>query len=302
MPLSSYLHQYHNIQAQTIECLKDLDTLVFKVTDVLDNIYIIKLYNKNKFNLVNKLHEIALFLAYIQHPKSETPNPKPAILDFQLETYYVIVSKWIEGGTPKAITVAIARKMGATLAILHNAAEDFEPILSLQHINNTLMVEIETLILQSSLGIALDKNEKERLKEIFLKVQQKLNEIGYEKKHYGLIHSDLHFGNWLQQGNNVIPIDFDEMAYGHYLTDIAVIFAEIDHFSSKQAAMLKKALLKGYGIHRTLPTTFSIDFLHFEYVAAALYLNWACHPNHSTILAHPQKRRFAEIALKKLIN
>ncbi|MEY4905401.1 MAG: hypothetical protein RLZZ292_3216, partial [Bacteroidota bacterium] len=315
--ISKFLLQHYNIQAKTIECLKDQDTLVFKVTDVLEYSCIIKLYKKNKKNLVDKLHEITLFLEYIQiqnfkpetpNPKLQTRNPKPETPNFKLQTtnsklqtYYIIISKWIEGNVLNVITTPIGRKMGETLAILHNGAAGFEPILSLQHINSALIAQIETLILQSSLSISLEKNEKECLKHRLFQVQQKLNEIGYTKEHYGLIHSDLHFGNWLQQGDRLIPIDFDEMAYGHYLTDIAVVFAEIDHFSSKRAAILKKALLRGYEAHRALPTTFLDDFLYFEYVAAALYLNWACHPNHSTILEQPPKRHFAEIALKKLI-
>ncbi len=302
MQISDYLYQHHRIQAQTIECLKDLDTFVFKVTDVLDNKYSVKLYNKKKCDLVKQLHQIALFLDYYQ-----TQNPKlPQIsTDRQVsnsENHYFILSKWIEGTVPKPITAKICRQIGTSIASLHHAAEQFETVLPLQHIDADLMPQIEQRILTSPLSTLLNEIEKKQLHETFLTLQQKLNQIGYERKDYGPIHSDLHFGNWLQQGKKLVPIDFDEMAYGHYLTDIAVVFAEIDDFSSKRAAILKKALLKGYVAHRVLPTYFLDDFLYFENVAAALYLNWTCDPNHSMVLEHPKKRRYAEITLKKLIH
>ena len=67
---------------------------------------------------------------------------------------------------------------------------------------------------------------------------------------FGLIHSDLSFGNVLFTADEVLPIDFDDCGFGYYLYDLAVILAgpwERPGFQQR-----REALLQGYREMREL--------------------------------------------------
>jgi Ser/Thr protein kinase RdoA (MazF antagonist) len=51
--------------------------------------------------------------------------------------------------------------------------------------------------------------------------------IGETSDNFGIIHADLHFGNFLVQDDQVSVIDFDQLGWGHYLYDLAVLMVEL---------------------------------------------------------------------------
>ncbi len=68
--------------------------------------------------------------------------------------------------------------------------------------------------------------------------------LGEGPRVFGLIHSDLHQGNYLFQGRDVHAIDFDECGFGHYLFDIAVTLFALRR--REDYAPLRAAFLQGY--------------------------------------------------------
>jgi Ser/Thr protein kinase RdoA (MazF antagonist) len=80
-----------------------------------------------------------------------------------------------------------------------------------------------------------------------------LNTLPRERDSYGLIHADLHFGNFFVDAANpaITLFDFDDCAYGWYVMDIAMLLfdamvlytgADRDRF----AASFMASLLRGY--------------------------------------------------------
>ena len=68
--------------------------------------------------------------------------------------------------------------------------------------------------------------------------------FGKNPERFGLIHSDLSFGNVLFTASEALPIDFDDCGFGYYLYDLAVILAgpwERPGFQQRS-----KALFQGY--------------------------------------------------------
>jgi Ser/Thr protein kinase RdoA (MazF antagonist) len=55
------------------------------------------------------------------------------------------------------------------------------------------------------------------------------NVLGYGPDLYGLIHADLHQGNYLFHGDEVRVIDFDDCGWGHFAHDLAVTVSELEH-------------------------------------------------------------------------
>jgi Ser/Thr protein kinase RdoA (MazF antagonist) len=59
---------------------------------------------------------------------------------------------------------------------------------------------------------------------------------------YGLIHNDLHTGNWLVRGKEIIPLDFSLCAYGYHLFDIAIAAGS----AGSQRNELRRMFFDGY--------------------------------------------------------
>lgn len=82
-----------------------------------------------------------------------------------------------------------------------------------------------------------------------------INALSDEPQHWGVIHADLHVGNFLVGGRpvdddgppEIIPIDFSFCGFGHYLFDLSVCLAG----GLKPA--LRPAFLEGYRSVRPLP-------------------------------------------------
>jgi Ser/Thr protein kinase RdoA (MazF antagonist) len=68
---------------------------------------------------------------------------------------------------------------------------------------------------------------------------------------FGLIHGDLHQGNYLFHHGAVRAIDFDDCGYSYFLYDLGTTIANIHKRADYPA--LRAALLRGYGRLRPLP-------------------------------------------------
>lgn len=64
-----------------------------------------------------------------------------------------------------------------------------------------------------------------------------LERIGETKDNFAIIHADLHPGNFLVQDGEVSVIDFDQMGWGHYGFDLAVLMVELNHKSMGYAKL-----------------------------------------------------------------
>ncbi len=76
-----------------------------------------------------------------------------------------------------------------------------------------------------------------------------IGRLGFDSAEWGMIHADLHMGNFLVSGQEVIPIDFSFCGFGHYLYDLSVCLA------GGLSPQLRQAFLRGYRGVRHLPET-----------------------------------------------
>lgn len=74
-----------------------------------------------------------------------------------------------------------------------------------------------------------------------------VSELPDDAEHWGMIHADLHMGNFLVYDEQIIPIDFSFSGFGHYLFDLSVCLA------GGLNAALRPAFLQGYRAVRPLP-------------------------------------------------
>ncbi len=77
----------------------------------------------------------------------------------------------------------------------------------------------------------------------------------YQKKSQhkmGLIHADLHFGNFFQANGKICPIDFDDCGLGFHMYDLAVTLTSLEHgidkdfLTKKEYRVLEDTFLERY--------------------------------------------------------
>ncbi len=253
------------------EPLKKLDTLVYLEEDSDGKAQILKYYKPNKRIFINKIKQLQYFLAFLKNEKQiDVPQyfcEKIELRQHENEPRYFVPLTYTKGESLKKYLIVSAAMMGEKVAKLHNAASDFGKKIRTHHINQMLVSKIRNLILRSA---ELNAKQKKILKKKCLAIQNVMTLLGKDKEHYGLIHSDLHRDNWVFDKNEAHPIDFDELAYGHFLTDIAIIL----HDFGTDKPKLNAKFLEYYQSFRPLPENYEALMLDFQHIAPLLYLNW----------------------------
>jgi len=89
---------------------------------------------------------------------------------------------------------------------------------------------------------------------------------------FGMIHSDLHQGNYLFEGRDVHAIDFDECGFGYYLFDIAVTLFALRR--REDYAPLRAAFLQGYRGERALTERDEQYLETFLAIRVVDFVNW----------------------------
>lgn len=56
-----------------------------------------------------------------------------------------------------------------------------------------------------------------------IEITEKIKGYSQDKDSYGLIHTDLHFGNMYYDGSELTFFDWDDASYKHFISDIAII-------------------------------------------------------------------------------
>lgn len=298
--LKNIIFNNFNIEITEYQLIKTIDTLVFKIKDTQDNTYIVKLYKKSNQAIVEKIAQKSVFLSFIKNNTDlkvqSVPNLLFPLVDWENEQRYVVLCDYIDGEEPRVFDKNFALLLGEMTAKLHLAAEHFSEKINVLDIDNQLIANVKAKILETE---KLDKNKTKTLHFSFEKINNLLLETGKEKQDYGLIHSDLHFDNMILNEKELSPIDFDEVAYGHFLTDIAVTFNEMESFGNHK--MLKKYYQIGYKKHRKLPENFNEIIPKFQVVAAALYLNWYCEDGNEDVRNKQDLKIYAKKVLSKML-
>ncbi len=112
----------------------------------------------------------------------------------------------------------------------------------------------ETVAAQAIQAIAAVSTPQEGtvVAAVIQKVWAVLQALGEGPATFGLIHADLHQGNYLFRTGRAGAIDFDDCGYGHWLYDLAVTLYCLNNHPD--FAVLREAFLTGYRRSRPLST------------------------------------------------
>lgn len=165
------------------------------------------------------------------------------------DSYPVTVLSWLDGEilTQDRRSPHHFLRLGQLVAKLHHHAQHWTPPFKLDRPVYCSTSVLGTDSVFGTDGVTykeLSKDVRPHLQALHERVGEVEQRLGRNPNHFGLIHSDLSFGNVLFTVDEVLPIDFDDCGFGYYLYDLAVILAgpwEKPGFQQR-----REALLQGY--------------------------------------------------------
>jgi Ser/Thr protein kinase RdoA (MazF antagonist) len=163
------------------------------------------------------------------------------------EPRHCVLFHWVHGRFRHTRLSATAlEQVGAFMARLHLHAESFKPPAGFVRQRwdlAGLMGEALGVNPQKSRA-ALTSRQRQIIDDTAGRVRQAMGTLGEGPEVFGLIHADLHQGNYLFHKGQVRAIDFDTSGWGHYIYDVAVTFSTL--LTWKTYPALRAAFLKGY--------------------------------------------------------
>ncbi|MBX2850266.1 MAG: phosphotransferase [Phycisphaeraceae bacterium] len=145
------------------------------------------------------------------------------------------------------------RRLGVTIARLHNHAADWKPAKPLDRFRWDLAT-----IMGRNTGVGIAPDVWDELPagehDLHAKCEERLaaalDELGQGDDVFGLVHADLHLSNALFVAGEARPIDFDDAGYAHHLLDLAVTVLGFDPPAGPRP--WQDALVAGYRSARPL--------------------------------------------------
>ncbi len=133
------------------------------------------------------------------------------------------------------------REYGKSVALLHKLTTDFEPEFRRYSWDEDILYTTATKYLPK---------EQMGLVDQTLLLFDRINKYPKMEESYGLIHTDMHMGNFFVHGENELTIfDFDDSAYKWFISDIAiVVFYQIwlDPKNTEKVDYLMTHFMEGY--------------------------------------------------------
>ncbi len=142
--------------------------------------------------------------------------------------------------------VPLFEKWGEITGELHSAAKDFDTSkINRPHWYEDDLIELKRYLPEQDRKIIGGNRE----------LVGQIKELPNHKNVYGLIHSDIHMGNFFVHKGEIHLFDFDDTMYFHYISDIAIPLYYMTLWKnrelpleerSRQGEVFLKAFLTGY--------------------------------------------------------
>ncbi|MBY0554643.1 phosphotransferase [bacterium] len=179
-------------------------------------------------------------------------------------TYHVVVFKKVPGERlpERSLNMKIVKNWAHSLAQMHNLAEVYSPPAGVIKRNYW---DTDSAFLKSleSHGESGENIRNETLKIIsWMKTQPQRSD------NFGLIHADLHSGNFFCKDNELYIFDFDDSCHHWFLYDLTIPVMSIlrdyegTHFRKEQKLYIN-SFFEFYFEKRTKPDNWKNDFVKF---------------------------------------
>ena len=247
------------------------ENVTFKVTDRHDGrAYVLRLHRPGYHTLEELESELAWIRALgdagVEVPKPVSArdgrNYVPVGIAATGEVRFAGMARWTEGRLLSEVLAEAGderqvenyfTQLGALTAAMHNQASPWQPPpgFTRHHLDADGLMGPAPHWGPFWEHRSFSAAERGLLLETRDRMHAWLARLGREAAGYSLIHSDMHPGNILVDGDRLTVIDFDDAGFGWHDYDIAVV---LTYWQSKpNAAAIDRAFLEGYRAVRPLP-------------------------------------------------
>lgn len=285
------------------------ENATFKIKDTKNKSYLVRVC-RNGYHTDKALNEELAWLSRLNKVKKlQVPCPvantkgqlfTKVQLENVIEPTNLVLFKWTEGRfIENKFTLAHAEQLGELIGILHSSVRG-------HHVKHRRYWNADGLLSKGAkLGdlwqLSIPKGKHQKILKLRKQIYDKLNK--YEKKYpkkLGLIHADLHTGNFFFNKKGIVTIDFDDCGLGFFAYDLAIPFMVIDRtdkLSQQNKNDLKQAILKAY---RQYCEFSELDEKLIEVcIQARMLIMLAWLRKRSSI---PRLKKYFKVHLKKVLN
>ena len=264
---------FYGLESAKAKLIRHYDNLVYKVE--AEKVYALRICP----SVVNqKLKgEVDWLTALRRDTNLLVPKPLPnkqGDLISQLENRYCVLFEWLEGEPISSImSPKVARQVGEIMAQLHLHAANY--CLDDRMRDFTNCYDRDYFFGSNSWWQTKAKerlpNDYKGMRSGIEKARHLIESLDRSAEQFGIIHSDLHFGNIICDGEKYAVIDFGDCGIGYYLMDIAVTEAEFKDYYNGD--LLISAFREGYQDRRGY-FPHGEDVRTFEVMSSLLLLEW----------------------------
>ncbi|MFX0107428.1 MAG: phosphotransferase enzyme family protein [Candidatus Hodarchaeota archaeon] len=132
------------------------------------------------------------------------------------DSYNVVAFEKAEGEQldfkdPKSWSDSVIKDWGRVVGRMHSVTKDYEPKSSRRY------------EFQPELDLYLVKGESKEVRDCIKSLFQRMHELPKTRDAYGLVHSDMHAGNFFVKDDRISAIlDFDRACYKWFISEIAI--------------------------------------------------------------------------------
>lgn len=235
-------HELYGLRNARLTPLQQLVNTSFRV-EAEQGQFLLRLHRKSAQTESRIQSELSWLSALANDTELKVQRPQQSTngrLVVRVDGTFITLLSWLNGkALPQAErSAAHYRSLGRMTATLHRHAQQWTP----ENLDRPRLGSEQLIAADGWHGLSADAAV--RLKDLCTRLRKVELQLGTGRDVYGLIHSDLSFGNVLFDDREAMPIDFDDCGFGHYLYDLAVIFAGA--WSQPDYPQRRDAVLAGY--------------------------------------------------------
>jgi len=220
--LTEALHRF-GLEKYPNQALDGFENFLFEV-DTKPRALILRLSHSSK-KTENAITSELLYLQYLAANRADVAIPKPSLEGKLVETipdeeegyFSAVCFEKAPGQHPRgeAHQSDLYYAWGKAMGRLHDLSSSYQPLEGFQRMHWYEEVEVTSpeLFLPPDLWLIMEKLQQ---------AVERLKTLPVSKDSYGVIHNDLHTGNFLYDGHRITMIDFEDAVQMWYVSDIAI--------------------------------------------------------------------------------
>lgn len=262
--------RHFNITPNALELLHVSENITYRASDVATGKSVALRLHRPKYQCVESLRSERIWMNALATSGIEVPIPIKTVtgeyivnvsVDSLNETRWASANDWVDGSILGKVLrtssysekIKYFEQVGTLLAKMHNLS------LTWREPNGFFRRKLDADGLVGDRPVwgqfwkypILTSNERDILFAAKECIYKSLLQYGQDSNTFGLIHADMHSENIILTDRGLVPIDFDDAAYGWYMFDLAIVL--IGHCSDIDLHAYKSACVAGYRSVRILP-------------------------------------------------